>query len=112
MSKKILVTFKEWDCVLQVGHYPNGRIAMWLIEEGTAENIATCTVNLPDDPLGTSMVHIKEWSENEGMTNALMSAGVIKHNYSTVPVGPYGSKASLCELKMKFIINIKPKRKL
>lgn len=98
------VKFKNWDCILNVGSYGDGKIALYLTEEGTGESVATCTVNLVDAPLGKNEVYIKEWSENEGMTDALINAEVIKPLYTMYPVGPYGAKASLCELNFKPLI--------
>jgi hypothetical protein len=72
----VKVKFKKWNCELEVGYYNQGRVALTLIgaagtkEEG--EPIATCTVNLAKDELAPGHVHIKEWSGNEGMTEALV----------------------------------------
>ena len=92
------VKFKEWNCLLNIGQYHNGRIALWLTDKEDHSNIATATVNLPDNLLQEGYVHVKEWSENKGMTQALVDAGVVKNTGLRIPVGPYGSYATLCKL--------------
>jgi len=72
------VKFKEWTCLPIVGRYSNGRKAINLVDHITYEPIATATVNIEHVML-TSWDHvfIKEYSENEGMTEALIKANII-----------------------------------
>lgn len=72
------VKFKEWDCILETGFYGNGRLALSLIDEHNGEPVATCTVNLPDEPIMNDHVFIKEYSENKGMIDALTKSGIIE----------------------------------
>lgn len=72
------VKFKRWDCKLVVGRYYDGNVAIKLCDRKTHEPIATCTVNLPESAaLPNDVAYIKNWSENEGMVDALVVAGVI-----------------------------------
>jgi|WetSurSiteA1Bulk_404760.scaffolds.fasta_scaffold03412_8 hypothetical protein len=83
------VRFKNWNCRLVFGRYPNGRIAIQLYndeplkEDGYTvppgkELIATATVNVVDyEVLGKNQVIIKNYSENEGMLPALINAKII-----------------------------------
>ena len=74
----INVKFKEWDCVLQFAKYrDNDRTALCLIVAEINELIATCTINIPGEPLGDDQVIIKDYSENEGMLKALTDANVV-----------------------------------
>ena len=66
-------------------------------EEGP---VATATVNLPDVPLGKNQVLIKNWSENEGMLDALVAAGVVKPTGETVRSGFV--EVPVCELQPPF----------
>lgn len=104
MKTKYKVKFKEWDCILEFGLYHNGELAMWLTgapeTENEGENIATCTVNIPEQSIKDNHVFIKEWSENDGMTEALIKAEIVKPNFTLIPVGPHGSFASVCELNI------------
>lgn len=92
------VKFKEWDCVVVLGKYANNRTAILLKDENDGEPVATATVNLPDNFLQEGYVHIKEWSENSGITADLEKAGIVKSTGLRIPVGPYGSYAILCKL--------------
>ena len=78
---KKLVRFKEWICELQFGKYHgNHRTAIELICHKTGELIATATVNVPEIPLKENEVIIKDYSENQGMFQALFNAGIVKLN--------------------------------
>lgn len=83
----MLVQFKQWPCETEWGQYQGGKIALRLVDadpEGWGEQVATATVNLYDPPPPAEMwdpkkhVWIKSWSENEGMYEALVAAGVIQ----------------------------------
>lgn len=78
MSNPIKVRFKQWDCELQRSRYGNGRTALVLIHAEDRDPVATVTVNLPDEPLGPNEVFVKDWSENEGMVEAMEQAGILK----------------------------------
>ena len=77
---KKLVRFKEWVCELQFGKYPNGRTAIELVDYKTYEPIATATVNVPEIVLEENEIIIKDYSENQGMFQALYNAGIVKLN--------------------------------
>lgn len=78
---KKLVRFKEWVCEMQFGRYHgNDRIAIELICHNTGESVAFATVNVPNISLKENEVIIKDYSENQGMFQALFNAGVVKLN--------------------------------
>ncbi len=70
------VKFKDWDCVIQSQHYRNNRIALSLVDATDGERIATATVNIPEMPLEDGEIFVKDYSENEGMLDALVAAGI------------------------------------
>lgn len=72
-----IVTFKDYDCVLQYSTYMNGRTAIQLNDIVDGCPVATATVNIPSVELADDEVIIKNYSENEGMSRALVDAGVI-----------------------------------
>jgi len=72
-----IVKFKDWDCSLEHSTYMNGRIAIQLNDITDGMPIATATVNIPEASLQPNEVIIKNYSENEGMSKALMDAGII-----------------------------------
>lgn len=72
------VKFKDWNCTVQWSiYYDNNNIAIQLVDENTKELVAVATTNtgFKDD---FPEVQIKDYSENEGMWQALVDAGVIK----------------------------------
>ena len=69
------VQFIGYDCDVIVHHYNNGRKALVLTSAG--EVVAYATVNLPNDPVDDDEVIIKDYSENEGMYDALLKAKII-----------------------------------
>ena len=72
-----IVKFKEWECIVQLGEYSNKRTAIQLNDIKTGLPVAVSTVNMPAVELEKFDVLIKNYSENEGMKEALMEAGVI-----------------------------------
>lgn len=99
-QKKVIRTkFRDWDCTVHIRQYLNGNgIAICLEEFGTGEPIATATINLEGVPLANGYVHIKEYSENKGITKALVDAGVVEWNGEQIYIGPFNSEVNLCKL--------------
>jgi len=71
------IKFKQWECAVIFLSYGNGRTAISLDEVGTGEPIAVASVNLPDATINEDEVIIKNWSENEGVLEALVEAGIV-----------------------------------
>ena len=82
------VKFKKWNCIVQWSMYrENNNIAIQLIDENTKELISVATTNTgrKNEEL---KVQIKDYSENEGMWQSLVDAGVIKYKIvNTIPTG-------------------------
>ena len=72
------VKFKVWNCIIEWSMYSqNNNIAIKLLDEETKELVAIATTNTSEEtPLPG--VQIKDWSENRGMWEALVDAGVIE----------------------------------
>ena len=72
------VKFKDWNCIIEWSIYSqNNNIAIKLLDEKTKELVAVATTNTSEEtPLPG--VQIKDWSENRGMWEALVDAGVIE----------------------------------
>lgn len=79
--------FKHWPVVARPGYYDNGRKAIQLVHAEDGSPVAKATVNIPDAPLEEDEVHIKTWSENEGMTKAMVEAGYIDEPYDHASSG-------------------------
>lgn len=72
------VKFKNRECIIEWSIYSqNNNIAIILLDEKTKELVAFATTNTSEEtPLPG--VQIKDWSENRGMWQALVDAGVIE----------------------------------
>lgn len=81
-----VVTFKQWTCRLMFHRYQVGdTVAIKLVEQGSGEPIATATVNIPD--LDSNEVAVKDYSENQGMLQVLIEAGVVHTPHRIVSTG-------------------------
>lgn len=89
-----IVKFFGEDCTVQVSEYSNGRTALQLL--CSVGPMATATVNLPNEKLGKDCVFIKNYSENEGMLEALVKAGVVRDTGKRVRTGYV--EVPMCEL--------------
>tara|TARA_R110000824_G_scaffold190939_2_gene372496 strand:+ start:308 stop:616 length:309 start_codon:yes stop_codon:yes gene_type:complete len=78
--------YKDWDCNVQVTRYTNGQAALVLVGREGRELIAKastcCNIDLKEDETA-----IKVWTENEGMLEALVSAGVVEDTGARVECG-------------------------
>lgn len=71
--------FKDYKCLVIPAFYNNGRKALKLVEDGPlCEEIATATVNVVAHHCEDDYAYIKDYSENEGMVEALVKAKIIK----------------------------------
>ncbi|ENH96703.1 hypothetical protein J416_09404 [Gracilibacillus halophilus YIM-C55.5] len=71
------VNFKGYDCIAAFGKYLNGNTAIQLVDAEDDSLVAVATVN-GEIKNTEEIVGIKNWSENEGMVDALIDAGVIE----------------------------------
>jgi hypothetical protein len=76
MKKSKTVKFLGEECSIEVAKYGNGRTAI-LLQCQNGEPMATATINLPDESLKKGEAFIKDYSENEGMLEALREAGIV-----------------------------------
>ena len=81
------VKFKVWDTIVRREEYANGRTALVLVDALDGSPIATASVNLPDVELAEDEVCIKDYSENEGMLDALVREGIVSETVRHVPSG-------------------------
>lgn len=75
-----VIEFRDFKCFMEVTEYDlNGRTVILLhdINSVAMDLVAVATINIPDAEVGMNEVLIKDWSENEGMVEALQRAGVI-----------------------------------
>ena|ERR1700748_245893 len=95
------IQFKQWNSKLETGMYQGGNVALKLIglDLPIYDNlVAVASVNLPG--LLKDEIAIKDWSENEGMYEALLNAEVITpaHRYEK---SGYIESIPVCYLRKK-----------
>ena len=101
MSNK--VKFMRWECdVVKSKYVVDDSLALELTHAQDGP-IATATVYLSDFPIWSEHKHelcwIKTWSENEGILEALIEAGIVeKVSHPSVDVNGYGSKAIMVKV--------------
>jgi len=71
------VKFMGIECVVNVAHFGNKRPALVLIDAKDYSPVARVSTNLPEVEIGENETAIKDWSENEGILDILVDAGVI-----------------------------------
>ncbi len=93
-----IITFNEYECHIVKKSYSNGRLALQLMNAKSlkepnysmqlgTECIATVTINLPNEDIADDEIFIKNYSENEGMLEALLEANVISKPIKYVKIG-------------------------
>ena len=72
------VKFKDWNCIIEWSLYlENDNIAITLLDEKTKELVTFATTNTSEKTDWTK-IQVKDWSENRGMWESLVDAGVIE----------------------------------
>lgn len=70
--------WNQFTCIPSIDSYSNNqRKAIQLIDPEDGSNIAVATVNIPEATIADDEVIIKNYSENEGIEEALIEAGII-----------------------------------
>ena len=94
------VKVREWTCKVGFSRYQdNGRIAIVLFDDESGEQLFVASVNLPEVALPENHVFIKNWSENRGVLQSLVDAGILRSTGRRVPTGYV--EADECELLIK-----------
>jgi|SRR5665647_1989538 len=79
------VTFQGIDCSVRVSSYNNGQVNIQLFDEEGP--YATASICLVGQELPQNYTAIKNYSENEGILDALVEAGVVRYTGVKVAVG-------------------------
>lgn len=96
MNSFTTVKFKKWICFVEMGTYSNGRKAIELIDAKNGEPVLVATINIPEINIGENEVIIKNYTENEGVLDALIKAKVISSPTRTIENGFIS--APICKL--------------
>jgi len=67
--------------------YGNGRIALQLYSVEDGQPYATASINLPEQDIKPDEVAIKDYSENEGILDAIVIAGLVETPHRFVRSG-------------------------
>ncbi|MFL5766079.1 MAG: hypothetical protein ACJ77K_19195 [Bacteroidia bacterium] len=73
------VKFKQWNCEVELGEYPNGRKAIQLFDKKTGDYVLVASINIPDEELSVEEIIIKDYSENSGIMAVLINAKIISY---------------------------------
>lgn len=90
------VKFNGVECDVVFGEYYNGRTSIRLTENGSP--YATATINDPDTWIEKGQVLIKNYSENEGMADALVEAGIVEKEEELL-IGLHSCSTWVCALR-------------
>ena len=88
-----------YNCKLHIARYSNGRVAISLVDAVDGSPIFKATVNVPSENVPEGYVAIKNYSENEGVLDYLVQAGVVGKSVGKIPAGYL--EADLCKLLIK-----------
>lgn len=79
MTKQFTLKTKYLDQAVEIypATYANGQLALELLDPETGERVVMATVAV-GNKLPSGCVAIKNYSENEGMLEALIAAGLVK----------------------------------
>ena len=80
-----MIKFKKYNCEVQIEKYAQGSHVIVLVDAHDGSPVAVATVNI--DGLGPNEIAIKDYSENDGMYQALLNAKVIKPMHREVEQG-------------------------
>jgi len=84
----LIIKFRDWSCMVQVGKYPKGgHTFLHLLDSEDGSPICTASVNVPEVNLDKGQIIIKDYSENEGVYQSLVDAGVISETWMPWPLG-------------------------
>lgn len=87
MKANQIIKFLGFKCLLEKGQYPNGRIALELVEINTGEPVLVASINMANEYLSEDEVIIKNYSENEGILDILIKAQIISEPTRFVNTG-------------------------
>jgi len=92
------VHFAGFRCSVHLARYcyAPDQIAIQLRDADSGEPVATATAAVPEQALPSNLVLIKSYSENEGMLDALVAAGLVRDTGERVPSGRV--QLAVCEL--------------
>lgn len=96
MTENKIITFDGNTLQVQTRKYRNNRTAIELIDTVDHMLYMVATVNIPTSDIAKDEVIIKNYSENEGIYDVLVKAGVISESIGQIHAG--FANALICKL--------------
>ncbi len=81
----VTVEFSEWKCQVMMEKYHSGGISLRLVDE--TGPVARATVNIPGAAIAEDQILVKDYEENEGVLQALITAGLLTDTGQTLRSG-------------------------
>jgi hypothetical protein len=100
MQVKHNTPYGDFNLSVRFGKYGNGQTSIQLIDEADGCPFATATVCLEDDLMKEGEVAIKNYSENAGILDSLINAGLIEEPHAFVQSGFV--KIPICKLLIQY----------
>ena len=81
--------FNGMDGFIGWGLYGNGRLAVTMMSasKGGIQTLLKISVDVDEETPAVGCFFVKDWSENEGIMDALVEQGVVEDTGRRVPVG-------------------------
>ncbi|MFB2836595.1 hypothetical protein [Floridanema evergladense] len=98
------VNFIDYECQVKVSRYADGLTPCLRLVDSEGIPVATATVNVSNLQLAPDCVVIKNYSENEGILEALIAAEILHPTGQTVPVGH--CIGHICQLTSKMLAHL------
>lgn len=92
---KLNMKYNKGEAELQWGKYGNGQTALQLFDP-SGEPLCTASVCLVNDQQAPNQIFIKDWSENEGVLQSLIDAGILSDTGFRIPTGYV--EAAVCSI--------------
>lgn len=79
--------FNGYDCSVKLNRYANNRAQLHLYDKEDGCPVAVATINVPNEDILPGEVIVKNYSENEGMYEALLEAKIISPSHRIIRSG-------------------------
>ena len=94
----------EYNVIIEKKQYTNGRTAIQLIDKEDGCPVMIATVNIPEEILEKDEVIIKDYSENEGMLDFLLTNDIVTLTDQVIESGYV--RLYVCILNPEFVWGI------
>lgn len=82
-----IIEFQGFSCYAIARPYNSGKVHLHLYDLNDKLAVARCSLDVDQIPTIENMIIVKSYSENDGMYEALLKAGIIKPCERTYEIG-------------------------